>query len=240
MSAVEFDNLIFALTESIIEAQSLVEINQIQRISSRYFDSSGVPASLELTLPSLDQDGGERRYSVPWLSLVPHGSLVIKEADIAFDVDISSITENSEEWERDQKAELLVKEAVESFKKEIIRIEGDNLEPKELLEQMNSLVNSWLKGKDSRKLSVLELGNYYKRKDITDRINYLKSKVDEYLNQFPRIKVKPKIMVDPSSGGIASKKGNAAKIQIKLGATEISEGMARLLNDVVKGQGHHE
>uniref|UniRef100_UPI002635B79E DUF2589 domain-containing protein n=1 Tax=Janthinobacterium sp. TaxID=1871054 RepID=UPI002635B79E len=45
------------------------------------------------------------------------------------------------------------------------------------------------------------------------------------------------LMVNPGNGGLASKSGNAVHIKLKLVATEKSEGLARLVNDVVKAQG---
>lgn len=48
---------------------------------------------------------------------------------------------------------------------------------------------------------------------------------------------KPVLMVNASTGGIASKSGNAAHLKLKLQAQDKSEGLARLLNDVVQGQG---
>lgn len=49
---------------------------------------------------------------------------------------------------------------------------------------------------------------------------------------------KPSLMVNPETGGLARKSGNAAHIKLKLVAAEKSEGLARLVNDVVKGQGY--
>ncbi|ELX10571.1 hypothetical protein DUF2589 [Janthinobacterium sp. HH01] len=49
---------------------------------------------------------------------------------------------------------------------------------------------------------------------------------------------RPSLMVNPETGGLAKKSGNAAHIKLKLVAAEKSEGLARLINDVVKGQGY--
>jgi len=49
---------------------------------------------------------------------------------------------------------------------------------------------------------------------------------------------KPSLMVNPETGGLAKKSGNAAHIKLKLVAAEKSEGLARLINDVVKAQGY--
>ena len=234
MSAVEFDNLIFALTESIIEAQSLVEINQIQRLSSRYFDNTGAPTNLNVILPSLQGDE-ERKYSIPWLSLVPHGSLVIKEANIDFDVDISSITENAEEKEKNINKVIRYRNAIEGFKKELLDLEKDDPIDNILIERIKNLTE---KRKFDEDLEPLDLKSFDVKR--THSIAYLKKKLDKYLVNNTEIKTPPRILVDPSSGGIAAKKGSAAKIQIKLASTEISEGMARLLNDVVKAQGYQE
>lgn len=45
------------------------------------------------------------------------------------------------------------------------------------------------------------------------------------------------LLVNPGNGGLAAKNGNAVHIKLKLVATEKSEGLARLVNDVVKAQG---
>lgn len=50
--------------------------------------------------------------------------------------------------------------------------------------------------------------------------------------------VRPKLMVGPESGGIAKKEsGNFAHITLTLGTAENTEGLARLLNELIKGQG---
>jgi hypothetical protein len=232
MSAVEFNNLVFALTESIIEAQSLVEINQIQRLGSRYFDDTGLPKKLNIILPTLE-NGEDRSYDVPWLSLVPHGSLVIKEASIDFDVDISSITENVLENEKSLGQMLRTKGAVELFKQELLHLIEKNNNEADLKQEVKKLV-------DDKKINS-ELKDFFLtiQFDHTRRraIQYLRNQIDAYLD-INEVKSHPKILVDPRSGGIAARKGSAAKIQLKLEATEISEGMARLLNDVVQGQGY--
>lgn len=55
---------------------------------------------------------------------------------------------------------------------------------------------------------------------------------------FDQQATRPSLMINPETGGLAKKSGNAAHIKLKLVAAEKSEGLARLLNDVVKGQGH--
>lgn len=232
MSAVEFDNLVFALTESIIEAQSLVEINQIQRLNSRYFDDTGAPKNLNIILPTLE-NGEEKTYNVPWLSLVPHGSLLIKEASIDFDIDISSITENIQEKEKSITQMLRTKKAVEIFKSELSSLLEKQENSEKLKQEVRKLVENKKIDRDLKDFfSTIQFDSTRSR-----AIQYLKNQVDAYLDN-NEVKSPPKILVDPRSGGIAVRKGSAAKIQIKLEATEISEGLARLINDVVQGQGY--
>lgn len=49
---------------------------------------------------------------------------------------------------------------------------------------------------------------------------------------------KASLLINPVAGTLARKSGNAAHIKLKLVSAEKSEGLARLLNDVVKGQGY--
>lgn len=49
---------------------------------------------------------------------------------------------------------------------------------------------------------------------------------------------KPSLTVNPETGGLAKKSGNAAHIKLKLVSADKSEGLARLINDVVKAQGY--
>jgi hypothetical protein len=50
--------------------------------------------------------------------------------------------------------------------------------------------------------------------------------------------VNPKLIIDPEAGGLAGKKGgNVAHLTLKLKTAETTEGLARLLNEVIKGQG---
>lgn len=172
MSNINFDSLIFTLTESVVKAQSFVELNHIRRIARQYFekDNKNLPFYFDINLPSLQEPGTEDAYRIPLLTLVPHANLIVKEAKISFDVDISSIT-----------AQDLAQNDI----------------------------------KEDQELKTIE----------------------DYFDFHFRNKEKANILVDPSSGGVAARKGNAAKIELKLETADISEGLARLLNDVVQTQG---
>ena len=50
--------------------------------------------------------------------------------------------------------------------------------------------------------------------------------------------ITPKLLIDPESGGVAKKTGgNIAHLSLKLTGAEPTEGLARLLNEVIKSQG---
>jgi hypothetical protein len=162
-SSVSLEDLVHALAGSILGAQNLVEKSQLANLGT-FFDENQQPHALEFHLPSMSRSAGEGvldKYRVPLLSLVPHSSLAISEAQIDLDVDIGGL--------QDTPAPVT------------------GLPP---VTQSPSTVSP-----------------------------------------------KPTLMVNPGSGGIAKQTGNAARLTIKLVSTETTEGLARLLNDVVKGQG---
>jgi hypothetical protein len=166
--SVSLERLVHALSSSIIRAQNLVEKAQLANLRS-FFDKNNVPYSIDLKLPSMLHEGEDQNkdkqdiYRVPMAALVPHGSLVIKEAKIRLDVQIGSVTQDPE--------------------------------PE---------------------------GGY---PDITD----ISKGVEP---------IRPKLTIDPEAGGIAKKgNGSTAHITLTLTATENTEGLARLLNEVIKGQG---
>jgi hypothetical protein len=168
--SVSLERLVHALSNSIIRAQNLVEKAQVSNIRS-YFDASSTPISLDLRLPSLRQQKDAHGedvhdiYRVPVAALVPHGSLVIKEAKIELDVEMGGVEQDKPESEADGFPDLA----------DIVK----GVEP-----------------------------------------------------------IRPKLMIDPTSGGVAKNtSGNCAHITLTLTAIENTEGLARLLNEVIKAQG---
>jgi len=89
---VSLENLVHAIAGSIMEAQHLVEKAQISNIGS-YFNENKQPISLDIELPSLRQDGEYDLHRLPLISLIPHSSLVISEAEIELDVELNGIQE---------------------------------------------------------------------------------------------------------------------------------------------------
>lgn len=157
--------MVRAIAGSIMHAQHMVEKAQLANISS-FFDGDHKPEMIEVALPALHSTaapGEHHLYQVPVLSLVPHGSLVIGEAEIDLDVEIGAFEHH----------------------------ERDNAHPG-LVDQMG-------------------------RAAPAER--------------------KAGLMVNPAAGALASRHGNAAHIKLRLVAVDKSEGLARLLNDVVKTQG---
>lgn len=162
--SVSLERLVHALSSSIIRAQNLVEKAQLANLRS-FFDKENIPFSIDLKLPSMqhDDESAQDTYRVPLAALVPHGSLVIKEAKIKLDVEIGSVTQDPE--------------------------------PEE---------------------------------GYPDLVDIAKGKEP----------IRPRLSIDPEAGGIAKKgHGNTAHITLTLSATENTEGLARLLNEVIKGQG---
>lgn len=161
--SVSLERLVHALSNSIIRAQNLVEKAQLANLRS-YFDKENNPIGFELKLPSLQKEDTHDTYRVPLAALVPHGSLVIKEAKIELDVEIGGV-----------------------------------------------------------KQQELEEGESFP--DLPDIVNGVEP-------------IRPKLMIDPESGGIAKKEsGNFAHVTLTLSSTENTEGLARLLNEVIKTQG---
>lgn len=159
------EDMIRAIAGSIMNAQHMVEKAQLANIAS-FFDDENRPTTIDVALPALHStapEGASHVYRVPVLSLVPHGSLVIGEADIDLEV---------------------------------------------------------------------ELGGF----EFQDRENVHEGIVDQLGKAAPAPQ-KATLMVNSNTGGLAAKQGNAAHIKLKLVAAEKSEGLARLLNDVVVTQG---
>ena len=161
--AVSLERLVHALSNSIIRAQNLVEKAQVANLRS-YFDKENIPISFDLKLPSMQHENEHDTYRVPLASLVPHGSLVIKEAKVELDVEMGGVEQDSPE-------------------------EGSGFP------------------------------------DLQDLVNGVEP-------------IRPKLMIDPAAGGLAkNSNGNFAHITLTLSSTDNTEGLARLLNEVIKVQG---
>jgi hypothetical protein len=77
---------------SIVDAQNIVEENHIKKIREMYFEKdvstkAYKPNSFKILIPNLNGD----IYKVPFITLVQHQSLIIKEANISFSSEIVSI-----------------------------------------------------------------------------------------------------------------------------------------------------
>jgi len=161
--SVSLERLVHALSNSVIRAQNLVEKAQLANLRS-YFDKDNLPINFDFQLPSMQDKNTNDRYRVPLAALVPHGSLVIKEAKINLDVEIGAV----------EQAEP----------------EAHNVFP-----------------------------------DLADIAKGVEP-------------IRPKLMIDPETGGIAKKSnGNCAHIALTLSSNENTEGLARLLNEIIKSQG---
>jgi len=159
------EDMVRAIAGSIMDAQHMVEKAQLANIAS-FFDDLHQPTVIDLELPathSTAEAGSNYHYRLPVISMVPHSSLIIGEAEIDLDVELGGF----EEQERGAVHEGII---------------------------------------------------------------------DQMGRAAPAEK-KSGLMINPTGGGLAGKSGNAAHIKLKLVATDKTEGLARLLNDVVKGQG---
>lgn len=160
------EDMILAIAGSIMNAQHMVEKAQMANIAS-FFDEQHQPTAIDLQLPAIHSttsEGDLYRYRLPLISLVPHSSLIIGEAEIDLDVELAA-------FEKQERT-----------------------------------------GHNASFMSQAGLAAPAEKKAA--------------------------LMVNPETGGMAKRSGNAAHIKLKLVATEKSEGLARLVNDVVKGQGH--
>jgi hypothetical protein len=159
------EDMVRAIAGSVMNAQHMVEKAQLANVAS-FFDDLHRPSMLELELPAIHSSAepdSHYLYRVPVISLVPHSSLIIGEAEIELDVELGAFEE-------------------------------------------------------------------HERQGVHEGI------MDQLGRAAPAGK-KAGLMVNPGTGGIAGKSGNAAHIKLKLVATDKSEGLARLLNDAVKSQG---
>lgn len=159
------EDMVRAIAGSIMNAQHMVEKAQLANIAT-FFDDAHRPTTIDVLLPATHSTAAadaSHLYRVPVLSLVPHGALVIGEADIDLDV---------------------------------------------------------------------ELGPF----ELQDRTNTHEGIVGQLGRAAPADQ-KATLMISAATGGLAARHGNAAHIRLKLVAVEKSEGLARLLNDVVVTQG---
>jgi hypothetical protein len=159
------EDMIRAIAGSIMNAQHMVEKAQVANIAS-FFNDDLQPSTIDLNLPSMHSQaapGSSYVYKLPLLSLVPHSSLIISEAEIELDVELGAFQEQDEEP--------------------------------------------------------------------------LNSNVKEQSGNAAPTEKKPGLMINPVTGKLAGKNGNAVHIKLKLAASEKSEGLARLINDVVITQG---
>lgn len=165
------ERLVHAIASSVIQAQNLVEKAQLGNLRS-YFDKDSKPISVDIKLPSMhppaDEPDATDIYKVPVVTLVPHGSLMIKRAKIEMDVRIGDLTQDD---------------------KPVI-------------------------------------GGY---PDIEALLNF----------QAHKDPILPKLVIEAAPGGKARKgeSNNFAHVTLSLSAAETTEGMARLLNEILKAQG---
>ncbi len=87
------ERLVHAITDSLIQAQSLVEKSHISNLRS-YFDETNKPLNFDIAIPSLHETDQHVTYRVPAVSLVPHSSLAIKEAKVEMDIEIGEISQD--------------------------------------------------------------------------------------------------------------------------------------------------
>jgi len=159
------EDMVRAIAGSIMNAQHMVEKAQLANIAT-FFDDAHRPTTIDVELPAIHSTAppdANHLYRVPVLSLVPHGSLVIGEAEIDLDI---------------------------------------------------------------------ELGPF----EAQERTNVHEGIIGQ-LGRAAPAEQKAGLLVNPVAGGLAAKNGNAAHIKLKLVAVDKSEGLARLLNDVVVTQG---
>lgn len=159
------ERLVHALSNAIMRDQNLVEKAQLSNLLS-YFDKDNRPINFDLKLAAMQRAadaGAEDTYRIPLASLVPHGSLILKEAKFALDVEIGSVKQD-----------------------------------------------------DSPE------GGYPDLQDIAEGT----------------APIRPKLIIDPEGGGVTKKtNGNYAHITLTLAYAENIKGVARLLNEIIKGQG---
>lgn len=93
------NNLIEAIAGAVIDAQDRIEQHQISHLSD-YFDEDNRPKSVVIRMPSLNPgatEGEEELYRAPILPLVSTNVLRIKDVEIRFDADLSSLVEEGDD-----------------------------------------------------------------------------------------------------------------------------------------------
>lgn len=103
-SSITLDDLIGALAGSVIAAQDKIDQHQISKISQYFNPKSNRPTMVSIKLPDTSPEADEFDevdIQIPLLSLVGNNFLDIKEMEVDFEVDLSSIgakdnQENSE------------------------------------------------------------------------------------------------------------------------------------------------
>ena len=89
--SVTLNSLVEALAGSVIEAQHRIENHHYKNIMW-YFDKDHRPKTVDIRLPNMNPDEeGEVEHRIPWLALVPHSSLKIKDVEIEFDVELGDL-----------------------------------------------------------------------------------------------------------------------------------------------------
>ncbi len=163
-NSTSLEDIVRAIAQSIMQAQHMVEKEQVSNFAS-FFNEDRQPTSIDIRLPathSTAQADDMLHYRLPLLSLVPHSSLAIGEAEIDLDLELGSFEE----------------------------IDRDDLD-------------------------------------------------DAFMSQTGKAAPKEKrsmLMVNASSATKSASR-SMAHIKLKLLATDKAEGLARLLDDVVKSQG---
>jgi hypothetical protein len=163
-NSTSLEDIVRAIAQSIMQAQHMVEKEQVSNFAS-FFNEDRQPTSIDIRLPATHSTAAPDdmlHYRLPLLSLVPHSSLVIGEAEIDLDLELGGFEE--------------------------IDREGDN----------NAFMDQTGKAAPAEKKAML--------------------------------------MVSASSAAKNTSR-SIAHIKLKLQAADKAEGLARLLDDVVKSQG---
>ena len=80
------DHLTKGLYDAVVQAQSLAENQHIEAMN-KFFDKEGNPISMDINIPDKD---GQRKVSVPLVTLAPQSSIKIKELSMELKVKLGS------------------------------------------------------------------------------------------------------------------------------------------------------
>ena len=80
------DHLTKGLYDAVVQAQSLAENQHIEAMN-KFFDKEGNPISMDINIPDKD---GQRKVSVPLVTLAPQSSIKIKELTMELKVKMES------------------------------------------------------------------------------------------------------------------------------------------------------